>query len=70
MATTPLDVAASKYNIASLKETQGDLEGARRLFLESVRRPGKREGRGGGGGEEGKREGGREREGERERERN
>ena len=25
---------ASKYNIASLKETQGDLEGARRLFLE------------------------------------
>ena len=28
------DVAASKYNIASLKETQGDLEGARRLFLE------------------------------------
>ena len=31
MATTPLDVAASKYNIASLKETQG---GARRLFLE------------------------------------
>ncbi len=34
MATTPLDVAASKYNIASLKETQGDLEGARRLFLE------------------------------------
>jgi tetratricopeptide (TPR) repeat protein len=29
-----LDVAASKYNIASLKETQGDLEGARRLFLE------------------------------------
>ena len=24
----------SKYNIASLKETQGDLEGARRLFLE------------------------------------
>ena len=30
-----LDVAASKYNIASLKETQGDLEGARRLFLES-----------------------------------
>ena len=34
MATTPLDVAASKYNIASLKETQGDLEGARRLLLE------------------------------------
>jgi hypothetical protein len=30
----PLDVAASKYNIASLKETQGDLEGACRLFLE------------------------------------
>jgi tetratricopeptide (TPR) repeat protein len=29
-----LNVAASKYNIASLKETQGDLEGARRLFLE------------------------------------
>ena len=29
-----LDVAASKYSIASLKETQGDLEGARRLFLE------------------------------------
>ena len=29
-----LDVAASKYNIASLKETQGDLEGARSLFLE------------------------------------
>jgi CTP:molybdopterin cytidylyltransferase MocA len=29
-----LDVAASKYNITSLKETQGDLEGARRLFLE------------------------------------
>ena len=28
------DVAASKYNIAHLKETQGDLEGARRLFLE------------------------------------
>ena len=28
------DVATSKYNIASLKETQGDLEGARRLFLE------------------------------------
>ena len=28
------DVAASKYNIASLKESQGDLEGARRLFLE------------------------------------
>ena len=34
MATTPLDVAASKYNIDSLKETQGDSEGARRLFLE------------------------------------
>jgi len=33
VATTPLDVAASKYNIASLKETQGDLE-ERRLFLE------------------------------------
>ena len=33
MATTPLDVAASKYNIASLKETQGDLE-ERWLFLE------------------------------------
>ena len=29
-----LDAAASKYNIASLKETQGDLEGACRLFLE------------------------------------
>ena len=29
-----LDAAASKYNIASLKETQGDLEGAGRLFLE------------------------------------
>ena len=29
-----LDAAASKYNIASLKETQGDWEGARRLFLE------------------------------------
>ena len=29
-----LDVAASKYNIAEVKETQGDLEGARRLFLE------------------------------------
>jgi hypothetical protein len=28
------DVAMSKYNIASLKKTQGDLEGARRLFLE------------------------------------
>ena len=28
------DVATSKYNIASLKKTQGDLEGARRLFLE------------------------------------
>ena len=28
------DVATSKYNIANLKETQGDLEGARRLFLE------------------------------------
>ena len=28
------DVATSKYNIAHLKETQGDLEGARRLFLE------------------------------------
>ena len=27
-------VAANKYNIARLKETQGDLEGARRLFLE------------------------------------
>ena len=23
-----------KYNVANLKETQGDLEGARRLFLE------------------------------------
>ena len=28
------DVAMSKYNIADLKKTQGDLEGARRLFLE------------------------------------
>ena len=28
------DVAMSKYNIASLKETQGDSEGARRLLLE------------------------------------
>ena len=27
-------MATSKYNIADLKETQGDLEGARRLFLE------------------------------------
>jgi hypothetical protein len=27
------NVAASKYNIAGLKETQGDLEGARRVFL-------------------------------------
>jgi hypothetical protein len=26
--------ATSKYNIAGLKEAQGDLEGARRLFLE------------------------------------
>ena len=34
MATTPLDAAASKYSIACLKETQGDVEGARRLFLE------------------------------------
>jgi hypothetical protein len=33
VATTPLDVAASKYTIASLKETQGDLE-ERWLFLE------------------------------------
>ena len=29
-----LDVAASKYNTANLKETRGDLAGARRLFLE------------------------------------
>jgi hypothetical protein len=29
-----LDVSVSKYNIANLKETQGDLEGSRRLFLE------------------------------------
>ena len=33
-ATSTLYAAASKYNIANLKETQGDLEGARRLFLE------------------------------------
>ena len=26
-------MAASKYNIAPLKETQGNLEGSRRLFL-------------------------------------
>jgi hypothetical protein len=26
-------IAASKYNIAPLKETQGNLEGSRRLFL-------------------------------------
>ena len=31
-----LDVAASKYNIASLKETQGDWEGARRLECEQI----------------------------------
>ena len=29
-----LDVASSKYNIADLKEAQGDLEEARSLFLE------------------------------------
>jgi hypothetical protein len=29
-----LDVATSKHNIASVKETQGSLKGARRLFLE------------------------------------
>jgi hypothetical protein len=46
-----------------LKETQGDLEGARRLFLESG---GLERGR---GGEEGEGRRGRERGGERERER-
>ena len=29
-----LEVATSKHKIAGLKEAQGDLEGARRLFLE------------------------------------
>ena len=32
-ATSILCAAASKYNIASLKETQGDFEGTRRLLL-------------------------------------
>ena len=36
-ATSTLYAAASKYNIASLKETQGDLEGTRRLLLECQR---------------------------------
>ena len=36
-ATSTLYAAASKYNIASLKETQGDFEGTRRLLLECQR---------------------------------
>ena len=36
-ATNTLYAAADKYNIASLKETQGDLEGTRRLLLECQR---------------------------------
>ncbi len=36
-ATSTLYAAADKYNIASLKETQGDFEGTRRLLLECQR---------------------------------